>query len=205
MYRFIVWFLPALLAAVIGARFGAADAGYYAGAIWLFCVVYAGRIELADDEYAIVERSGEIRMIFRGRHWLVVGADRVREREKLPRLFVASFDAGGCTVSALVRCCLGRPEDISIGHWGRVQEDVRLWHMTGGHDNGLRESHVYRVVRHGMRPVLKAWKRGGHCMPPDPTVLVAKRISKQLETFGLHLVGPRPVEITPLSPRHSGR
>lgn len=92
---------------------------------------------LKELDYAVIERLGRFRTVFfRGRHLCIPILDRVRERGTLDLQKLEPFtnteqmkcrDGIASIDTAELWYRIGKSQDVSLGNWERVTEDVKKW------------------------------------------------------------------------------
>lgn len=163
MWRFIIWFLPAIVSISIGVFAGAWGIGLGSAFGWLGSCIFWGSMIIKQQEFVVIERLGRFKTVyFRGWHVRVVGVDSIRDSGdlrakrlelyadvKAPDMDFADASAG---VDASIWYQIGNPEDIAKGNWEEVAEAVKAWVYTYQKPEGR----IYNLVDGELRPLFQA-------------------------------------------------
>lgn len=127
-WEFAVWLLPALVIASISRS-----------------------IEIGHENFVVVERFGKRRILFRGRHMLIIGIDYICTHGTLgaqrldlyacpdaPRM---KFRDEEIPIEVTVHYELGNHLEVALGHWERVTADIERWLHRAN-----RERHIFSIV-----------------------------------------------------------
>jgi regulator of protease activity HflC (stomatin/prohibitin superfamily) len=140
MWKFVIWFVPAIVLIVVGSIIGLWGAGIGLAFVWIGFCIFQGSIIVEQQEYAVIERLGKFKMVyFRGWHIRVIGVDSIRGgakgdlRAKQLKLYSETnppnvdFSDASAPVDASIWRQIGNSDDIVAGRWEKVTESIRDW------------------------------------------------------------------------------
>ena len=195
MLMITVWFLPAIVLAVLGAVSGVWGAGLGLAFVWIGFCIFKGSIVVEQQEFVVIERLGKyLDVRFHGWHVFIPGVDRIHAQGNLraQRLKLYSnekaaqidFKDASAPINASIWYQVGKPEDIANQDWEKVAESVRTW--VYNYEKPLER--IIGLADGGLRPLLQSKTLDEASGERDKIATeVMAAIGPEMEKFGVYL------------------